>query len=54
MPTAKTATSTTAGKCVIRNQTASHEDGCREADQSVTNHGILLDLFECRASDGVQ
>jgi hypothetical protein len=35
---AKSATSTTAGKCVIRNETDSQQDGCREADQTVTNY----------------
>jgi hypothetical protein len=48
---AKSATSTTAGKCVTGYQ--SHQDGRREADQTEMNHGILLTL-ERPAFDGVQ
>jgi hypothetical protein len=51
--TAKAAASTTAGKRVIGNQTGSDEDGCREADQTITNHGILL-IVKCRRSAGFQ
>jgi uncharacterized membrane protein YeaQ/YmgE (transglycosylase-associated protein family) len=38
------ATSTTAGKRVIWDQTGSDENGCREADETVTNHGHPPDL----------
>src|SRR5262249_7044803 len=36
------ASTAAAGKCIIWNQARSHKDGCREADQTVANHGILL------------
>ncbi|MCA1458430.1 hypothetical protein I6F35_35585 [Bradyrhizobium sp. BRP22] len=38
------AASTTAGKRIIRNQTGGDKDGCRQADETVTNHGHPPDI----------
>ncbi|MBB4369254.1 hypothetical protein GGD63_002042 [Bradyrhizobium sp. cir1] len=39
----KAATSTTASKRVIGHQAGSNEDGCRETNQTITNHGLPPD-----------